>query len=110
MSCGVNKLSRYEILRRILLGLAANSTTIVGAPTTGTFVAGDLWIDALGAIFLCSVGGTPGTWVQNIPGAVVGSGQYPVDPPVSYLVVDSFHGYSQFYWSGSAWVPVFLTP
>jgi hypothetical protein len=37
-----------------------------GAPTTGTWVAGDTAQDSRGAWFLCTVGGTPGTWVGSI--------------------------------------------
>jgi hypothetical protein len=33
-----------------------------GAPTTGTWAAGDLIIDAAGVWHLCTVAGTPGTW------------------------------------------------
>lgn len=34
-----------------------------GAPTAGTWIAGDVIIDSAGALWLCTVGGTPGTWV-----------------------------------------------
>jgi hypothetical protein len=34
-----------------------------GAPTSGTFAAGDYVIDQTGAIWICTVAGTPGTWV-----------------------------------------------
>ncbi len=34
-----------------------------GAPTTGTHVAGELEVDALGFPWYCTVGGTPGTWI-----------------------------------------------
>lgn len=33
-----------------------------GAPTTGTWVAGDVVLDSAGAWHLCTTGGTPGTW------------------------------------------------
>jgi hypothetical protein len=36
--------------------------TGTGAPTTGTWNAGDLVIDSAGAWHLCTAGGTPGTW------------------------------------------------
>ena len=36
--------------------------TTVGAPTTGTWTAGDAVQDAVGAWWLCTTGGTPGTW------------------------------------------------
>jgi hypothetical protein len=33
-----------------------------GAPSTGTWAAGDVVIDSAGVWHLCSAGGTPGTW------------------------------------------------
>ena len=57
------------------LGLtgATAATRFVGAtagdaPTTGTFAIGDFSIDRTGKIYICTVAGTPGTWVE------VGSG------------------------------------
>lgn len=44
--------------------------TASGAPTTGTWVAGDIVPGVDGAFWHCTVGGTPGTWVQT------GSGTY----------------------------------
>lgn len=36
--------------------------TTGGAPTTGTFAVGDFVVDHAGAIWLCTVAGSPGTW------------------------------------------------
>lgn len=38
--------------------------TKFGPPASGTYVAGDLWIDLAGAVWQCTTGGTPGTWEQ----------------------------------------------
>lgn len=38
--------------------------TATVAPTTGTFAVGDFVISANGATWVCTVAGTPGTWVQ----------------------------------------------
>lgn len=35
-----------------------------GSPASGTYVAGDVWMDRAGAIWYCVTGGTPGTWEQ----------------------------------------------
>lgn len=58
------------------LGLtgAVSATRYVGgtasvAPTTGTFAVGDFVITAAGGMYICTVAGSPGTWV-----AVSGSG------------------------------------
>jgi hypothetical protein len=37
--------------------------TTGGAPATGTFAVGDFCIDETGAVYVCTVLGTPGTWV-----------------------------------------------
>src|SRR5947209_9544861 len=34
------------------------------APTTGTFAIGDFVISRNGKIFVCTVAGTPGTWIE----------------------------------------------
>jgi len=36
--------------------------TTSGAPTTGTFAVGDYVVDQSGAMWVCTVAGTPGTW------------------------------------------------
>ena len=36
--------------------------TASGAPTTGTFAVGDYVVDQTGAMYVCTVAGTPGTW------------------------------------------------
>ena len=36
----------------------------VGAPATGTWFTGNLVLDSLGVLWVCKVGGTPGTWVR----------------------------------------------
>ena len=52
--------------------------TTSGAPTTGTFAVGDYVVDQTGKIYVCTVAGTPGTWVQTgggtyAPGTTVSS-------------------------------------
>jgi hypothetical protein len=41
-----------------------NSTTTAGAPTTGASVRGDLWLDSNNVRWMCTTGGTPGTWAN----------------------------------------------
>ena len=38
--------------------------TTSGAPITGTFAVGDYVVDQTGKFYVCTVAGTPGTWVQ----------------------------------------------
>jgi len=47
-------------------------TTLISAPTSGTWVIGDHWTDALGGEWYCTVAGTPGTWRQNRPAIYAG--------------------------------------
>lgn len=47
--------------------------TTTGSPASGTFSVGD-WITTQdGKIFICTVAGTPGTWVQPAPALTFGS-------------------------------------
>ena len=39
--------------------------TTSGAPASGTFVAGDFVVDLTGKMWVCTVAGTPGTWVVS---------------------------------------------
>jgi len=61
--------------------------TVIGPPTSGEWVLGELWKDSLGAWWRCTAAGTPGTWQQVVPAAVV------TDPsagmiPVGYLILN----------------------
>ena len=39
--------------------------TASGAPATGTFAVGDYVVDQTGKVYVCTVAGTPGTWVTG---------------------------------------------
>lgn len=41
--------------------------TASGAPASGTFMAGDFVIDQTGKVWICTAGGTPGTWAAAGP-------------------------------------------
>lgn len=47
------------------LGLRLLGATSSGAPATGTWKAGDHVEDRTGAIWICTAGGSPGTWVLS---------------------------------------------
>ena len=42
------------------------SATTAGAPTTGTWVRGDRWLDSGNVLWTCTTAGTPGTWMPPI--------------------------------------------
>jgi hypothetical protein len=44
--------------------------TASGAPASGTFAVGDFVIDQTGDIWICTVAGSPGTWVDPVAEAV----------------------------------------
>jgi hypothetical protein len=91
------------------LDLEGEPTTLLGPPAEGTFVLYQLWVDALGAIWRCTVAGTPGTWVQ-VQGAIVGDTDGLADMPNNYLIVTPSQRWAQFYWDGANWQPVNLQP
>ena len=37
--------------------------TAPGAPTTGSYLQGEQWLDSLGVLYVCITSGTPGTWM-----------------------------------------------
>ena len=45
--------------------------TTAGAPTSGTFAAGDFIVDRTATIWICTVSGTPGTWSPVVPNSLV---------------------------------------
>jgi hypothetical protein len=91
------------------LTLDGDATTALGPPTEGTFAQFLLWVDALGAIWRCTVAGTPGTWVQ-VQAAVVADTDGLVGIPNNYLIVTPSQRWAQFYWDGANWQPVNLQP
>jgi len=64
--------------------LHGSPTTIIGPPTAGARVLNEFWRDALGGEWVCTVAGTPGTWMQIRPAAVTAdpsSGTIPTGYP-----------------------------
>jgi hypothetical protein len=45
----------------------AGMSSVAGAPTTGTWVAGNWIVDSTGKIYYCTAPGTPGTWAAAVP-------------------------------------------
>jgi len=41
-----------------------NSSSTAGPPTTGTYVRGDHWLDSSNVLWICTVAGSPGTWIS----------------------------------------------
>lgn len=88
--------------------VAGVATAIIGPPAVGDFVLNDLWKDAWGASWRCTVAGNPGTWRQETPAV------RPGEPatgtiPVAYQILDSNDSHRQKYHAGSyVWISVGL--
>lgn len=81
----------------------------LGPPATGRFAAGEVWCDALSALWRCTAEGSPGTWVQLHPAVVA---EFPVGPiPDGYRLARSDEHGATYYYSAamSQWqaAPVF---
>ena len=77
-------------------------TTTIGPPTTGAHVLNEIWKDALGGWWRCTVAGTPGTWRQVLPAAVT------ADPATGtiltgYLILNVTQGTLKRHAGGFSW-------
>ncbi|HRZ34788.1 MAG TPA: hypothetical protein P5534_00310 [Candidatus Paceibacterota bacterium] len=91
-----------EIAKRVAAYQNGNPTTIIGPPTSGARVLNEFWRDALGGEWVCTVAGTPGTWMQIRPAAVT------TDPssgaiPTGYLILNVTAGHIKRHTSGYVW-------
>ncbi|MCL4180629.1 MAG: hypothetical protein KJ072_23140, partial [Verrucomicrobia bacterium] len=80
-----------EVFKQEPTYVAGVPTSTIGPPTTGSHVLNEVWKDALGGVFKCTVAGTPGTWKQFLPAAVT------ADPaagtiPTGYLIFNVTQG------------------
>ena len=64
--------------------------TTVGSPTTGTWGAGQQYLDTDGIFWFCTVSGTPGTWIQGTtPITTILEAIYPIGIIVKLTVSDN---------------------
>lgn len=68
--------------------------TQIGAPTTGNHAAGEVFVDANGAIWACSIAGTPGTWFAAGSGVELGGADLSSDPIAATTTVADIAGLS----------------
>ncbi len=67
--------------------------TVSGAPVTGTFLLGDFIVDQTGLMWICTVAGTPGTWVRSAPNGWTGfttSGSFTVPAGIYRVFVKAW--------------------
>jgi len=66
-------ISQEAIVSTGLPGATAASryagATASGAPASGTFAVGDFIVDQTGSVWICTVAGSPGTWIAVGGGA-----------------------------------------
>jgi hypothetical protein len=91
-----------EVFKREPTYVAGVPTTTIGPPTSRTHVLDEIWKDALGGVFKCTVAGTPGTWKQLLPAAVT------ADPlsgsiPTGYLILNVTQGTLKRHAGGYSW-------
>lgn len=91
-----------ELFKRQGTYVSGAPTTTIGPPTSGAHVLDELWKDALGATFVCTVAGTPGMWKQITPAAVL------ADPssgtiPTGYLIWNVTDGVIKRHAGSYAW-------
>ncbi|MDR3458019.1 MAG: hypothetical protein P4N60_11275 [Verrucomicrobiae bacterium] len=78
---------------------------LIGPPTAGTWIIGQIWRDSLLAKWRCTVAGSPGTWIQVLPAIVAAQ---PAGAPDQYLIQNTAAAWKLQYWDagGSAWTNV----
>lgn len=74
----------------------ASPTTVKGPPTVGAHILLEYWRDSLGAEFVCTAAGTPGTWRQIQPAYVTAN---PVGVPNGYWINRTDLSFGEFVWN-----------
>lgn len=65
--------ANIEVLNERVNYLIPDDAVNAGAPTTGAHEQYETWLDKDFVRWVCTVAGTPGTWIQVPGGAAVGS-------------------------------------
>jgi hypothetical protein len=86
---GVAAGGNYNSLTQLIFRGRRSST---GAPSSATWLAGDVVIDSAGALYLCTAGGTPGTWVGGGGGSGSTSGSWSDVTPGTNVAHGTVHG------------------
>jgi hypothetical protein len=76
---------------------------LIGPPTSGSAVLGQIWRDSLLAKWRCTVAGTPGTWIQVLPAVVAAQ---PGGAPNLYLIMNTGAAYKLQWNNAGTWTNV----
>lgn len=87
-----------RIWKKIPTYVSGVATTTKGPPTTGTHVLDEHWIDSLKGEFVCTVAGTPGTWLQIRPHVAT---SFPSGVTNNYWCVRSDLGFTSWYYNST---------
>jgi hypothetical protein len=79
-----------------------------GPPTATTHSGGELYRDQNGALWRCTAGGTPGSWLQLLP-ALLASDPASGTFPTGYLLVNVTTGQLKIHAGGLVWKAVHLS-
>jgi hypothetical protein len=79
----------YNSLGQLIFRGRRSST---GAPSSGTWAAWDVVVDSAGALWMCTVAGTPGTWVGGGGGSGNVSGSWSDVTPGTSVAHGTVHG------------------
>lgn len=103
----VNERNAIEIEQSLFFRYATRINGIpvatLGAPTFGTWLTLQTFTDAYGGDFICTAGGSPGTWIQLRPAVVTA---YPGSPTMNYWIIRADLNFGQYLWNGSAWISI----
>lgn len=74
-----------------------NSAITAGAPTTGTYVRGDNWLDSSNVLWVCTVDGSPGTWISASAGEELAYNQIVANATITTTTAVVIEGTSRTY-------------
>lgn len=85
----VKVVGKNGLMTRIFVG----RSSVNGAPTSGTWAVDDEIMNPSGAVWRCTVAGTPGTWVEISGGVGVSSHRHVQSPSAAVWTVNHNLGY-----------------
>lgn len=92
-----------SVFFRIATKVSGVPVVTLGSPTAGTWQLAQVYRDTYRAEFICTVAGTPGTWIQLSPAVVTA---YPGSPLTGYWVLRTDLNFGQYYWDGATWIQI----
>jgi hypothetical protein len=103
--------SNFYVLNRLLYTRVPTyqndlPTNLIGPPVEGLHVEDEFWRDTIGGEWVCTVEGTPGTWVQIAPAIVEAE---PTTTVTGYWIVRRDQNFKHYRYTGSGFEELFLS-